>query len=167
MGLPEGLNGKEFTCQCRRHGFDPWARKIPWKRKWQPTPVFLPGKSHGQRSLAGYSPPGHKELRMTQGLKQHQRQILKLSTKKSPSTNTFTDEFTKYLKNEHKFFTLPRKMEEEGPHPNSIYEPSIILRPEPKIPQQKKTRDQNSYSHKTFNKTLANQIQQQIKRIIH
>ena len=37
-------------------GFDPWVGKIPWRRKWQPTPVFLPGKSHGQRSLAGYSP---------------------------------------------------------------------------------------------------------------
>ena len=42
-------------------GFDPWVRKIPWRRKWQPTPVFLPGKSQGQRSLAGYSPWGHKE----------------------------------------------------------------------------------------------------------
>ena len=52
---------KESTCQCRRHKglwFNPWVRKIPWKRKWQPTPVFLPGKSHGQRSLAGHSPWG-------------------------------------------------------------------------------------------------------------
>ena len=40
----------------RDAGFDPWVGKIPWRRKWQPTPVFLPGKSHGQRSLAGYSP---------------------------------------------------------------------------------------------------------------
>ena len=39
-----------------RHGFYPWVRKIPWRRKWQPTPVFLPGKSHGQRRLTGYSP---------------------------------------------------------------------------------------------------------------
>ena len=39
---------------CRRPGFDPWVRKILWRRKWQPTPVFLPGKSHGQRSLSGY-----------------------------------------------------------------------------------------------------------------
>ena len=39
-------------------GFDPWARKIPWRREWQPTPVFWPGKSHGQRSLVGYSPWG-------------------------------------------------------------------------------------------------------------
>ena len=41
---------------------DPWAGKIPWKRKWQPTPIFWPGKSHGQRSLVGYSTWGHKEL---------------------------------------------------------------------------------------------------------
>ena len=51
---------KESTWQCRRRRSDPWARKIPWRRKWQPTPVFLPGKSHRQRSLAGYSPWGHK-----------------------------------------------------------------------------------------------------------
>ena len=44
--------------QCRRPGFDPWFGKIPWRRKWQPTPVFLPGESHGPRSLVGYSPRG-------------------------------------------------------------------------------------------------------------
>ena len=44
--------------QCRRPGFDPWVGKIPWRRKWQPTPVLLPGESHGQRSLVGYSPRG-------------------------------------------------------------------------------------------------------------
>ena len=54
--------------QCRRHGFNLWSGKIPWRRKWQPTPVFLPGKSHGQRSLAGYSTRGHKELDMTEKL---------------------------------------------------------------------------------------------------
>ena len=53
---PWWISGKECTCQCRRHGFNTWVRKIPWRRKWQPTPVFSPGKSHGQRSLAGYSP---------------------------------------------------------------------------------------------------------------
>ena len=42
------------------NGFDPWVRKMPWRRKWQPTPVFLPGRSHGQRSLAGSSPWGCK-----------------------------------------------------------------------------------------------------------
>jgi len=45
--------GKESDCQCRRHEFDPWVIKIPWRRKWQPTLVFLPGESHGQRNLEG------------------------------------------------------------------------------------------------------------------
>ena len=44
-GLPLRLSGKESACQCKRHGFDPWVRKIPWRRKWQPTPLFLPGFS--------------------------------------------------------------------------------------------------------------------------
>ena len=50
----------------KKHGFDPWVRKNPWKRAWQPTPVFLPGESHGWRSLAGYSPWGLKELGKTE-----------------------------------------------------------------------------------------------------
>ena len=60
FGPPRWLSGKESTCQCRRHkrfGFNPWVGKI-WRREWQPTAVFLPGKSHGQRSLVGYSPWG-------------------------------------------------------------------------------------------------------------
>ena len=61
--LPWWLSSKESTCQCRRHGFNSWARKIPWRKKWQPTPVFLPGKSHGHRSLAGCSPGGCKRVR--------------------------------------------------------------------------------------------------------
>ena len=60
-GLPWWLSGKESACQCSRHGFDPWVGKIPWRRKWQPTPV-LPGNFHGQRSLVEYSAWGHKEL---------------------------------------------------------------------------------------------------------
>jgi len=63
--FPGGTSGKESTCQCRRCRFHPCVGKIPWRRKWQPTPVFLPGKSHRQRSLVGYSPWGHKELNMT------------------------------------------------------------------------------------------------------
>ena len=51
LGLSCWLNSKESICQCRRHEFDPWVGKIPWGRKWQPIPVFLPQKSHGQRSL--------------------------------------------------------------------------------------------------------------------
>ena len=48
--------------QCRRPGFDPWVGKIPWRRKWQLTPAFLPGKFHGQRCLVGYSPWSHKRV---------------------------------------------------------------------------------------------------------
>ena len=53
---------------CMRPGFDPWVGKIPWRRKWQPTPVFLPGESHGQRTLLGYSPWGRKESDTTERL---------------------------------------------------------------------------------------------------
>ena len=57
-----GASGKEPTCQCRRqrYRFNPRVGKIPWRRAWQPTPVFLPGESHGQRNLAGYSPRGRR-----------------------------------------------------------------------------------------------------------
>ena len=63
VGLPWRLSGKESTCQCMRHRFNLWIQNIPWGRKWQPTSVFLPGKLHGQRSLAGNSPWGHKRVR--------------------------------------------------------------------------------------------------------
>ena len=53
-GFPGGSDCKEIRLQCGRPGFDPWVGKIPWRRKWQPTPVFLPGESHGRRSLVGY-----------------------------------------------------------------------------------------------------------------
>ena len=69
MGFPGGASGKEPAYQCRRHKrhrFSPWVRKMPWRREWQPTPIFLPGKSHGQRSLVGCSPWGHKELDTTE-----------------------------------------------------------------------------------------------------
>ena len=55
----------------RRPGFDPWVGKIPWRRKWQPTLVFSPGESHGQRSLVGYSPQGHKVSDTTERLHFH------------------------------------------------------------------------------------------------
>ena len=64
--LPRWLSDKESTCQCRRRGFNPWVGEIPWRRKWQPTLVNLPRESHGQRSLAGYSPWGCKESDTTQ-----------------------------------------------------------------------------------------------------
>ena len=56
--LPRWLSGKESACQCRRHGFESWVGKIPWRREWQATLVFLPGESHGQRSPVGCSPWG-------------------------------------------------------------------------------------------------------------
>ena len=71
VGLPRRFHGRESTCQCGRHGFSPWVRKIPWRRRWPPTPVFLPGKSHGQRILEGYSPWGCKESDTTRHLGTH------------------------------------------------------------------------------------------------
>ena len=71
IGLPGWLSGKECACQCRklrRWGFDPWIRKIPWRSKWEPSPIFLPGKSHGQKSQEGYSPWGLKESDNTEWL---------------------------------------------------------------------------------------------------
>ena len=62
MGKIEGKR------RCKRHGFESRVWKIPWRRKWQPTPVFLAGESHGQRSLASYSPWGHKESDTTEQL---------------------------------------------------------------------------------------------------
>ena len=67
--FPKRLSGKESACRCRqdrRCGFDPWVGEIPWRRKCQPIPVFLPEKSHGQRSLVDYSPWTHKESDMTE-----------------------------------------------------------------------------------------------------
>ena len=66
-----------------RHGFDPWVGKIRWSRKWQPTTVFLPGKFHGQRSLAGYSPWGRKESDMTEHACMH--------TSARACTHTYTE----------------------------------------------------------------------------
>ena len=62
------LRGCSVCLQCGRPGFAPRVGKIPWRRKWQPTPVFLPGESHGQRSLVGYSPWGCKKSNMTKRL---------------------------------------------------------------------------------------------------
>ena len=62
---PSWCSGKESTCQFRRHRFDSWVGKIPWSRKWQPTPVFLPGKFLGQRNLVGYHPWASKEIELS------------------------------------------------------------------------------------------------------
>ena len=74
-GFPGGTSGKDPVCQCRRlkkPGFNPWIGKIPWRRAWRPTPVFLPRESLGQRNLVGCRPRGHKESNMTEAT-QHAR----------------------------------------------------------------------------------------------
>ena len=68
VGLPGGSDSEDSACIARRPRLDPWVRKNPWVKKWQPTPVFLPGKFHGQRSLEGFSPWGHKESDTTEQL---------------------------------------------------------------------------------------------------
>ena len=78
LGLPRWRSGKKFTCQCRKHRFDPWVGKIPLREKWQPASVFLPGKSHGQRSLAGYSLWGRTESGMTEHVCTHTHNLLDL-----------------------------------------------------------------------------------------
>ena len=71
FGLPWWLRWQRIHLQCGRPGFDPWVGKIPWKRAWQPIPVFLSGESHGQRTLAGCCPWGHKESDTTEWLSTH------------------------------------------------------------------------------------------------
>ena len=78
QGFPGGASGKEPACQCRRferYRFCLWVGRIPWRRAWQPTPVFLPGESHGQRSLAGCCPWGHTELDTSEQLNTHAQVI--------------------------------------------------------------------------------------------
>ena len=68
FGPPGDSDGKEYACNAGDIGLIFWARKIPWGRKRLPTPVYLPREFHGQRSLAGYSPWGHKEVDTTEQL---------------------------------------------------------------------------------------------------
>ena len=70
IGLPQWLRSKDPTCQCRRQGFHPWVRKVPWRREWQ---ELLPGKSQEQKSLEGYSLWGHKRVGHNWATKQHHR----------------------------------------------------------------------------------------------
>ena len=97
--------------------FSPWVRKIPWRKKWLPTPVFLPGESHGQRSLVGYSPRGHKRLRHDLATKQQQQmlvfalgKIMNLDRHACSRREIIHSLFSK-LKREHKKLTLlfPKK----------------------------------------------------------
>ena len=83
------LSGKESACHCRRHWFDPWVGMIPWRRKWQPAPVFLPGKSNGQRSPAGYS---HRESAPTEHTQMGRRApILAKGCQLLPRCNLLTE----------------------------------------------------------------------------
>ena len=84
VGLSRWCSGKESACQCRRckrHRLDPWVRKIPWSRKWQPAPVCLPGKFHGQRSLAHYSLRDCERIRQKWALRASMIKCLKLKKK--------------------------------------------------------------------------------------
>ena len=72
----------------RHGGFNLWVQNIPWKRAWQPTPVFLPEESHGQRNLVGYSPQGHKESDMTSDIE---------CTRTHTHTHTHTQTYFKYV----------------------------------------------------------------------
>ena len=80
------LSSKESTCQCRRREFDPWVRKVPWRRTGQPTPVLLPGESHGQRSLAGYSPWDCKESDKTKVTERTAHLVFLLSDSGAPGS---------------------------------------------------------------------------------
>ena len=90
-GFPGGTSGKEPACQCRRCKrcwFDVWVGKMPWRRARQPTPSFLPGKSHGQRSLVGYSLQGHNESDMTEVTQHIHTQARVLATVNGAVMNT-------------------------------------------------------------------------------
>ena len=89
--LPWWLRGWSVCLQCRRPGFNPWVGKIPWRRKWQLTPVFLPGESHGWRSLVGYSPWGCKESDTTEWLHYRYLYIVVLVTQLCPSLCALMD----------------------------------------------------------------------------
>ena len=93
-GFPGDASGKESSCQCRRHkgcGFDPWVRKIPWRRAWKLTPVFLPGESHGQRSLAGYHSLGYKESDTTEATQHvHTHAVYLIFMKTKPKQKKLT-----------------------------------------------------------------------------
>ena len=114
--IPRWLSGKESICQCRRHEFNPWAWKIPWRKRWQPIIVLLPGKSQWQRSLVGYSPWGCKESDWAQ------THALGLEEKQRLGPDSFTSKFCKPFKN----LTLSlsnsyKNTEEEGNLPNTFY----------------------------------------------
>ena len=76
VGFPGSSDGKESACNAGNLGLIPGFGKILWRRKWQPSPVFLPGKSHGQRSLMGYNPWHHKRVRQDLATKQLNNEVI-------------------------------------------------------------------------------------------
>jgi len=74
--VAQWVKNPAVTRRCKRLGFNPWVRKTPWRRAWQPTPVFLPGESHGQRRLAGDSPWRRKESDTTERARTHTQEGL-------------------------------------------------------------------------------------------
>ena len=110
--VPGGTSHKEPACQFRRqerHRFSSWVGKIPWRRAWQPIPVFLPGESYGQRSLAGYSPGGHKSWTWLKQLSMpactvsgsHNRPFLECSEKTMCHWHCGADPSTNYVVSAH------------------------------------------------------------------
>ena len=98
QGFPQWLRGKQPTCQCRRLRLRPWVGKIPWRRKWPPTPVLLPGNSHGQRCLAGLQSMGSQRVRRDLSTKQQQQlvvQWLRLLVSSTGGLSSIPDQGTK------------------------------------------------------------------------
>ena len=101
----------QICLQCGRPGFDPWVGKIPWRREWLPTLVFLSGESHGQRSLVGYSPPGRKKSDMTEQLTvslSYIRLAFILEVKKKTCIYSFIPVFKKRYCTLHVFIKLKK-----------------------------------------------------------
>ena len=95
--IPTWLSDRESACQCRKCGFNPWAGNVPWRSKWQSTPVFLPGKSHGHRSLACCSPWGCKELDTSEQL--NNKNMMKLITEEYRENQLYRNTVIKMLGN--------------------------------------------------------------------
>ena len=104
---------KNTPAKCKRykrHGFDPWARKIPWRRTWQPSSVFLPRESHIQKSLVGYSSWGHKESDTTELCIDQKAQPRSFSSF-SNYVSSYFDEFNSFL------LKIPAGVSVPAPHP--------------------------------------------------
>ena len=128
-----GASGKEPICQCtrfivhcanKRHRFDPWVGKIPWGRKWHPTPVFLRGESYGQKSLVGYSPWSCKELDMTEQLSMHTNTEIPntFSLKKKENSSDRLNEKTAKIKWPKLWSSRNSHLKNFGWYPN-LYDP--------------------------------------------